>query len=122
MAVETTQPFKLGHLLAKVDLKANQYGWVKLDVATGTLDIATDQIGAVGVQQNKPAAGQPVTVVVSGITKVRVPKATTVAIGGAIGTVGYYISTNAAANAPVGATGTHALVTAVVHCIPRSAT
>jgi hypothetical protein len=122
MAVEASQPLKIGHLLAKVDMKANQYGWVKLDAATGTLDIATDHVGAVGVLQNKPRAGDPCTVVVVGLTKLRVPKATAITLGQAISTVGYYLSTNAGANAPVGATGTHALVTAVVSCIPAAAT
>jgi hypothetical protein len=121
MAVEATAPFKLGHLLAKVDLKANQYGWVTID-ANGLVDVAPSSIGAIGVQQNKPAAGQPVTIIVMGVTKLRVPKATAVAIGTAIGTCGYYLSANASANAPAGATGTHALVTAAINCIPRSAT
>ena len=122
MAVEASQPFKIGHLLAKVDLKANQYGWVKLDVATGTIDVATDHVNALGIQQNKPQAGQPVTIVSIGVTKIRVPKATNITVGQAIGTVGYYLYSNAAANAPVGAAGTHALVTGVVNCVPPAAT
>jgi hypothetical protein len=120
MAVEATQPFKIGHLLAKVDLKANQYGFVKID-ANGLVDVCADSIGACGVQQNKPAPGQPVTIVVMGVTKLRVPKATTVAIGAAIGKVGYYLSANAAANNPAAATGTAALVTAVINCVPLGA-
>jgi len=122
MAVDASQPLKIGHLLAKVDMKANQYGWVKIDAATGTADISADQIGAIGVQQNKPAAGQPVTIVCIGVTKVRVPKATTVAVGQAIGAIGTYLYANASANTPAGATGTAALVTAVINCIPPSAT
>jgi hypothetical protein len=126
MAVEASQPLKIGHFLAKVDLKANQYGWVKIDGATGTIDVSTDHVGAIGVQQNRPAIGQPVTVVCIGVTKLRVLKTTTIAIGGSIGTgttgCGVYLFANATANNPVGATGTHALVTAVVNCIPPATT
>lgn len=70
MAVEGSQPFKLGHLVANADLSAHQYKFVKLDSGgVAAVSAVTDKV--IGVLQNKPKAGQPCEIVTLGMTKVQ---------------------------------------------------
>lgn len=111
MGLEATQPFKIGHLVAAADLSANQYKFVKLQ-ADGTVIAAADSIGAVGVQQNKPLIGDPVTIVTIGITKLVTTAGVTpgTAIGATV-KVGYWLSVNNSAE----------IGTAAINCVPAAA-
>ncbi|MGE5619544.1 MAG: capsid cement protein [Sphingomonadaceae bacterium] len=55
-------------LLAAANLSANQYHAVKID-GNGKVALAGAGEPAIGILQNKPAAGQAATVMVSGISK-----------------------------------------------------
>lgn len=70
MAIEASQPLKIGHLLAGADLSASQYLLVKLN-ASGAVVLCTASTDLpIGVLVNKPVANQPCELVVIGVTKV----------------------------------------------------
>lgn len=84
MAVEGSQPLKIGTLTASADLSSKQYYFVKIS-GSGTVTVcsgATDR--PIGVLQNKPTSGQPAEIVVVGHTKISCDAALTA--GNAIGT------------------------------------
>ena len=70
--------FRLGSFVANADLSANQFRFVR-PVSVDTVDVmsASTQI-AIGVQQNKPVAGQAVDICVNGVSKVVAGAAVTV--------------------------------------------
>jgi hypothetical protein len=71
MAIEAEQVFTIGHLTASADLSGSQYMFVKLSGA-GTVTVCsavTDK--PIGVLQNKPVSGQPCTICVIGVSKVK---------------------------------------------------
>ncbi|MCS7187445.1 MAG: DUF2190 family protein [Armatimonadota bacterium] len=55
--------------IAGADLSANRFAAVRLDSTTGRVVLAGANERALGILQNTPAAGQPATVMIYGISK-----------------------------------------------------
>ena len=85
---------------AAADLSSNQWEFVALD-ANGRVAVASSGASAYGVLQNKPTAlGQAATVMLNGISKVRVLAASTMSAGDLVA-----VSTGATGGAGIPAAG-----------------
>lgn len=77
-AIEAQVSLRIGHLVAASDLSAAQFKLVKM-TTTGVAVCAATTDKPIGVLMNKPTAGQPCTIYVTGVFSVIAGVATIVA-------------------------------------------